>query len=230
LAEFKRKYGATWFKLSDDTFLLQPIENLRELRDRIKPLKIQFGCSVRPDTITEEKVKLVKEMGCVAMSIGIESGNEEIRRKVLNRQISDQQIEKSFKLINDYGIRISTFNLIGLPGETRENVFQTIELNRRLNAQSANVYIVYPFPGSSISIQNGTKYKKKNGKIIPMSDASVFNLSKMSPKEVEGFKKTFNLYLSLPKELWPIVELAEKDGKQADMVFKALNEFASTIV
>jgi radical SAM superfamily enzyme YgiQ (UPF0313 family) len=230
LAQLKEKYGATWFKISDDTFLLRTQDDLKELRDRLKPLKIQFGCSVRPDTITEEKVKLAKEMGCVAMSIGIETGNEEIRRKVLNRQMSDQQIEKAFKIINELGIRISTFNLLGLPGETRANVFETIEFNRKLNVKSANVYIVYPFPGSHIFIQHKIVYKMKNGKILPMGNASVFHLSKMPPREVEGLKKTFNLYLALPKELWPIVELAEKSGKQSDKVYQALNELAGTIV
>jgi len=230
LTELKKKYGATWFKFVDDTFLLQPLQNLKELSDRLKPLKIMFGCSVRPDTVTEEKVKLAKEMGCVAMSIGIETGNEEIRRKVLNRQISNQQIEKAFKIINDYDIRISTFNLIGLPGETRENVFETIELNRKLNAKSANAYIVYPFPGSQIFIQNNIKYKRKSGKIIPMSEASVFHLSKMTPKEVEGLKKTFNLYLCLPKQLWPIIKLSEGEGNQNKIIYQALNEFASIIV
>nr|MBC8391727.1 cobalamin B12-binding domain-containing protein [Deltaproteobacteria bacterium] len=105
LTELKQKYNATWFKFGDDTFLLQSLKNLRELAERMKPLDIYFGCSVRPDTVSEEKVKLVKKMGCVAMSVGIESGNEEIRRKVLNRQISNEQLERSFKIINDHEIR-----------------------------------------------------------------------------------------------------------------------------
>lgn len=230
LTELKKKYGATWFKFGDDTFLLQPIENLKKLSITLKSLGILFGCSVRPNTVTEEKVKLVKEMGCVAMSIGVETGNEEIRRKVLNRQISNEQIQKALDIVNKYKIRISTFNMIGLPGETRTNVFETIEFNRGLNVKSANVYIIYPFPGSQISIQNNTQYKGQNGKIIPMSDASDFHLSQLSPKEVEGLKKTFNLYLSLPKQLWPIIELAEGKGKQSNRIFEALNDFASTIV
>lgn len=230
LTELKKKYGATWFKFGDDTFLLQPIENLKKLSITLKSLGILFGCSVRPNTVTEEKVKLVKEMGCVAMSIGVETGNEEIRRKVLNRQISNEQIQKSLDIVNKYGIRISTFNMIGLPDETRTDVFETIEFNRGLNVKSANVYIIYPFPGSQISIQNNTEYKGQNGKIIPMSDASDFHLSQLSPKEVEGLKKTFNLYLCLPKQLWPIIELAEGKGKQSNQIFEALNDFASTIV
>jgi radical SAM superfamily enzyme YgiQ (UPF0313 family) len=117
-----------------------------------------------------------------------------------------------------------------LPGETRENVFETIEFNRKLKVQSANVYILYPFHGSQISLNNNTNYKRKNGSIIPMSKASVFHLSAMTPREVEGLKKTFNLYLSLPKQLWPIIVFAENESKQGNIIYNSLNEFAATIV
>jgi len=230
LTELKQKYNATWFKFGDDTFLLQPLKNLRELAERMKSLKIYFGCSLRPDTVSNEKVKLIKDMGCVAMSVGIETGNEEIRRKVLNRQISNTQIENSFKIINDYGIRISAFNLIGLPGETRENVFETIEFNKKLNVKSGNVYVVYPFPGSQISTMYNINYKGDKGKIIPMSKASVFHLSKMTPGEVDGLRKTFNLYLNLPRELWPVIRFTENESKQSDVIYNSLNEFAATMV
>lgn len=230
LAEIKEKYGATWFKFVDDTFLLQPVDNLKKLCELVKPLNIQFGCSIRPNTVTEEKVKIVREMGCVAMSVGIETGNEEIRRKVLNRQISNKQIEDAFRIINAYDIRISAFNMVGLPGETRENVFETIEFNRKLNVKSGNVYVVYPFPKSQISMKHKIKYRTKSGKIIPMGEGSVFRLSKMPPKEVEGLKKTFNMYLNLPKELWPVIKYAEQETKQGKKIYSALNDFTATIV
>lgn len=230
LTELKQKYNATWLKFGDDTFLLQPLNNLRELAERMKPMNIFFGCSVRPDTVSEKKVKLVKEMGCVAMSVGIETGNEEIRRKVLNRNISNAQIEKAFNIINDCGIRISAFNLIGLPGETRENVFETIEFNKKLNVKSGNVYVVYPFPGSQISKLHNVNYRRKNGNIVPMSEASVFHLSKMTPREVEGLKKTFNLYLNLPEALWPVISIAESASKQSFTIYNALSEFAASMV
>lgn len=230
LTELKQKYGATWFKFGDDTFLLQSLRNLQELAERMEPLNIRFGCSVRPDTVNEQKVKLVKKMGCVAMSIGIETGNEKIRRNVLNRQISNEQIERAFKIVNDHGIRISSFNLIGLPTETRENVFETIAFNQKLNVKSANVYILYPFPGTQINRENDIHYRGRDNRIIPMSKASVFNLSAMGIEEIEGLEKTFNLYLSLPKQLWPVVQLAEERTSRGDVIFNALNEYVSTIV
>lgn len=47
------------------------IDHLKKVGDGLKKLGIQFACSVMPNTITEEKVRLAKDMGCVAMSIGV---------------------------------------------------------------------------------------------------------------------------------------------------------------
>lgn len=230
LTELKEKYGATWIKFADDNFLLQSIENLEKIRDGIKPLNIQFGCSVRPDSITDAKIKLAKDMGCVAMSVGIESGNEEIRKNILNRKISDEQLINSFKILNANGVRISTFNLIGLPGESRENVFETINLNRKLGVKAANVYIVYPFPDTHLAKQNNVKNKNNDGTYIPMNKALVFNFSKMAPQEVEGLEKTFNLYLQLPEELWPIIKFAEGNGYDNNIVYDALKNYATSLL
>lgn len=208
LTELKEKYGATWYKFSDDTFLLPKVEHLKELAVGFKKLGIKFGCSVMINTITEEKVALAKEMGCVSMSIGIEAGNPKIRES-LNRRYSDEKLEKGIGWMHKYGIKVSSFNIIGCPGETRENVFETIELNRKLKVQSCNVYIMFPYPGTPIQIESKMPIRDKNGRLFKVSEAKNLGLSKMSPEELEGLEKTFNIYLNLPKSLWPIIELAE---------------------
>ena len=52
--------------------------------------------------------------------------------------------------------------------------------------------------------------RDKNGKLFKVSEAKNLQLSKMTPDELEGLEKTFNIYLNLPKSLWPIIELSEK--------------------
>jgi anaerobic magnesium-protoporphyrin IX monomethyl ester cyclase len=226
----KEQCGATWFKFADDTFLLYSLKDLEILRDGLKDLEIQFGCSVQPRTIREEKVTLAKEMGCVAMTVGIESGNEEIRRKVLNRRITNQDLERGIRMILDAGIRVSTFNMIGLPGEKRENVFETIRFNKKLGIKAANVYIIYPFPGTEFAKVYMTNYRDKQGRMIPMSEAAQFNLSAMSPEEVQGLQKTFNLYLVLPETYWPHIKEAEGQNEKAQQAFRELERFATSYV
>lgn len=225
LTYLKERFGATWFKFADDSIMSFDLSYLKELRDGIKPLGIKFGCSIRPETTTEEKVAVLKDMGCVAMSMGIESGNEDLRKYQLGRRMSNESIINASKIIEKYGIRLSTFNMVGLPEETRENVFETICLNRKIHSKSCNVYIIYPYPGTPIAEKYKTVYRDENGAFIDVSKAKDFELSAMTSEEVEGLRRTFNLYLILPKELWPIIEIAESDNETGNKILKALNQY-----
>lgn len=230
LSSLKEKFGATWFKFADDSIMLLSEEYLEELAAGLKPLNIQFGCSVRPETTTERKVEILKSMGCVAASVGVESGNEVVRKTVLNRLMSDEVIKRSVSILKNAGIRVSTFNMIGLPEETRENVFETISLNRELNVDSVNVYIVYPYPGTGISKKYNIKLRGENGKMVPINKSSSFAFSKMPPEEVEGLLQTFDLYLKLPKEIWPVVKIAERHDKASEELRKILTDCAINFV
>ena len=226
IVNLKEKHRATWFRFADDSIMLFKERYLEELGDALRPLGIMFGCSVRPNTVNERKVALLKSMGCVAASIGIESGNSRIRKEILNRNISDEQIMKAIHLLNEAGIRVSTFNMIGLPGETRENVFETIRLNKKLNVQAINAYVVYPYPGTEISRKYHAHFRDEKGRFIPVSEAAGFELSKMSRGEVQGLLRTFELYVILPEEMWYKVRDAEGDSPEASALRDRLNEYA----
>lgn len=218
----KNEYGINWIKFSDDTFLLRQLEEIYELRDLLQPLNIMFGCSVDPVTVSSEKVKALREAGCVSMTIGIETGNQRIRKEVIGRQISDTQIKKAIHIIRDYGIKISSFNIVGLPGETREDFFQTIRLNKELEIPDANLYILYPFPGSKIFEDSGVTLDKYDyERTVPG-----FNLSKMRKEELSYFLSVFNLYLVLPESYWGKIEAAETNPK----LYRDLVKIAQDIV
>jgi anaerobic magnesium-protoporphyrin IX monomethyl ester cyclase len=209
LSALKEQYGASWFKFADDSLGYFDIEYLEELAQGLKPLNIQFGCSIRPGSINEEKVKLLRKMGIVAASVGVESGNQEIRKNILNRHMTDKQIIDSIGLLKENGVRISTFNLIGLPTETRENVFETIRINKKAGVKATNVYIIYPYPCTEINIKYNINIFDRNSEIIPVSKASTFALSHMEPVEVEGLLRTFEFYVRLPEDKWEEVRRAE---------------------
>ncbi len=224
LTELKEKFGVSWIKFADDSFLFPRVDRLEELGDGLKKLGIKFGCSVMPNTITEEKVKLARDMGCVAMSVGVESGNEAIRRRV-RRNYKDDQLVERLKIVQKNGIRLSTFNIIGFPDETRDNVFETIKLNRRIGTSACNIYILFPYPGTPIQIEHKIPVRGADGKILPVSMAKELRLSKMSPDELEGLQGTFNIYLHVPEALWPMVELAESPSKVGLSLRRILHRF-----
>lgn len=113
-------------------------------------IKIKFICLLRINVIDEEFIRLLKDSGCSRILIGLESGNDFVRREIMNRYMTNEQIIKAFDLVHKYGIENIAINMIGLPGETEEMVWDTIKLNRRINPSRSAVNIFYPYKGTKI--------------------------------------------------------------------------------
>ena len=146
-------------------------------------------------------------MGCKAIAVGLEHGNEEIRQNILKKNLTNKDIIKAFKIISKYDIKIGVNNMLGLPGETRENVFETIELNRKISKilngnHTLNVFTFIPFSGTElrdICIEKGYITGEED---IPISffTKSLLNMPSMSKEEIYGLEKTAALYILLPKK------------------------------
>ena len=100
--------------------------------------------------------------------------------------------------------------MIGLPGESREDVFETIRFNKELEIPDANVYTLYPFPGTKIYEDAGVSVDDY-ARIPAMQEAHTFGLSGIPGNELMFFLKAFNLYLVLPEEDWGRIEQAKND-------------------
>jgi len=147
---YKDTIGPDHFEVDDDTFTKNP-KWLREfLAEYRKDVNIPFNCNARPETITPEVARLLKESGCMTVSIGIESGDENIRRQVLKRNMKNSFIEKSAEIIHREGLKLSTFNMVGLPGETWSSFYETVRLNQRIKPDNVQISIYYPFRGTEL--------------------------------------------------------------------------------
>ncbi|MEK6820224.1 MAG: radical SAM protein, partial [Nanoarchaeota archaeon] len=118
IKQVKSRYPTKLIKFVDDTFILDKIW-LEEFCDKYrKEIGLPFICNIRADLVTEDIVEQLKKAMCIAVYIGIESGNEKARREVLERNMSDEQILNACRLFRKYGIKIIAQNMLGLPGET----------------------------------------------------------------------------------------------------------------
>ena len=144
-------YNLEIIRFWDDTFLAMGKKRLLEFSEAYrKEIKLPFMISTRPETVTEERIAILKAMGVVAVSMGIESGCERIRREVLNRKLKDETILRAFRIVRAAGIRVTAFNMIGLPTETRKDIFKTIHLNRKVRPDTTTANLMYPYPGTAI--------------------------------------------------------------------------------
>ncbi len=111
----------------------------------------RFVIMTRVETVNDDaSLTMLKEAGCSYAMLGVECGNENFRAEVLNRRVSNEKMIHAFDLCRQYGIDTWAFNMIGLPGESEEMIWETIKLNRRLRPTRSFVQIFSPFRGTEL--------------------------------------------------------------------------------
>lgn len=220
------KYQIEYIYMCCETFLATKKERFLDFIEQYKEFKIPFWMESRPESVTDEKIKLLKEVGCESMNIGIEHGDEEFRSKVLNRKMSNKKIIEAVNIAKKYNIRIGVNNIIGFPDETRDLIFKTIELNREAMADSIMVHPFNPYHGTrlyDVCLEKGYITKETLGGDYRID--YLLDQPNLSRDEVMGLYRTFALYTKFPKDRWEEIELAEYD----DDVFACLaNEYRKT--
>lgn len=139
---------------SSETFFSTPMKEFREFSDLYKRYKLPFWCQTHVNTVTEERVKMLSEMNCHRVGVGIECGNEKYRSEMVGKHFKNDDAIKSFKLFKKYGINAAANNIVGFPMETKDQMMETIELNRKLYQimpdMQINAYIYQPYYGTRL--------------------------------------------------------------------------------
>lgn len=95
---------------------------------------------------------------CKIVKFGVESGSPKIRSSILNRHMSNEHIVEAIRIVGENGMHSSVFLIIGFPHETREDLFQTIELMGKARPGRFRWTYFFPFPGTQahqISLDGG---------------------------------------------------------------------------
>jgi radical SAM superfamily enzyme YgiQ (UPF0313 family) len=110
-------------------------------------LKISWWSNTRVDVLDREMFRLMKESGCFMLSIGGESGNQDILNRMKKRtQLS--QIKDTVVMLREIGISSLVYFLIGLPGESRSTIKDTINFTKQINPDYVEFYPATPYPGT----------------------------------------------------------------------------------
>jgi radical SAM superfamily enzyme YgiQ (UPF0313 family) len=162
-------------------------------------------------------------IGCNRISVGLEHGNEEFRKKVIGKGFTNQMMIDAFNLVEKTSIPITVNNIIGFPGETRELTFDTIELNRHLKTDSINAFYFVPYKGTPFykdCIDKG--YITEDVRTGSLAGGSILNMPQFSADEIRGLVRTFSLYTKFPREIWPMIQKAEQFDENGNKVFREL--------
>ncbi|MFA6142763.1 MAG: radical SAM protein [Candidatus Omnitrophota bacterium] len=150
LVYLNKERGIREFHVIDDNFTFD-LSYAKEFLRRLKALNLGMTWAVpngvRMDALDEELLGLMKETGLYIISLGIESGSDRILG-AMKKHLTVPKIRESVRRINDAGIDVSGFFIVGFPGETVESIKDTIRLSLELKLVRANFFTYLPFPGS----------------------------------------------------------------------------------
>ncbi len=162
----------------DDCFGFK-LEWLEKFADRYwRMVGVPFHCQLRPEMVTIERMELLKSAGCHGVTLAIESFNESYRREMLNRKMSNKEIFQACTMVKEFGFKLRTEQMLGLPATTFEDELGLLEMNIKIRPNIAWSSIYTPYLGTWLG-----DFCKKTGLYSGNNDdleATFFSKSKLN--------------------------------------------------
>src|SRR4051812_18528542 len=129
----------------DDTFNYQKARTI-ELCAKLKPLKFTWSCTSRVTT-DYDTLKAMKEAGCRLLIVGYESGDPQILKNIKKGATVQRALDFT-RDCHKLGLVVHGDFILGLPGETKESIRNTIDFAKQLDCETIQVSIAHAFPGT----------------------------------------------------------------------------------
>jgi anaerobic magnesium-protoporphyrin IX monomethyl ester cyclase len=196
IRHIQKKFPLGLIVFQDDTFILDH-RWLFEFCERLPAeIGLPFSCNIRANLVNEQVAEALRDGGCVSASWSIETGTDKLRNEVLLRHMSREAILRAGELLHKHGIRQRLANIIGIPGETIEDLHETARLNIQVRPMLSTANIFVPYPGLRL-----TQYALEGGYL---SQGNAEDLPKdFSTRSVLNFSKAHNRYLQKTFCLFP---------------------------
>jgi anaerobic magnesium-protoporphyrin IX monomethyl ester cyclase len=139
---------------------------------------IPFECITRAERLNDEILDLLKEIGCFRIWIGAESGSQKII-DLMDRRVDVNVVKEAIQKTNALGMETGTFIMLGYPGETEEDITETIQYLKDANPTLYTITVAYPIKGTSL-------YNEVESKIT-----SILDWETSTDREIE-FERTYS--------------------------------------
>jgi radical SAM superfamily enzyme YgiQ (UPF0313 family) len=155
----KYKYDIGEVQFTDDNLTADP-RRAKELFKQMKDLKLHW-CTphgLMISTLDEEMLRIMGKSGCYQITMAVESGSPRVLKDIIHKNVDLERVKYLIKKAHKYGISVHLLFLVGLPGETREEIYKTLEFPFQTEADSVSFFIASPLPGSELydySLQKG---------------------------------------------------------------------------
>lgn len=196
--ERHQKHGLRYIMFYDQNFLISAkwLEDFcTEYRRLGMHEKLPFSCYSRLDHLTKEKLDMAKAAGCIQLRVGIESGNQEVRDKLLNKELSQEMLIEKMKLLNDSGINSLGYFIIGNPKETYAQAYESFKVAKELKLNRAAFFFLTPL--YNIPLQKDVKVN-----FLEMDRSLGFAFPSTVTEGLSGFSKILLILLFYRANGW----------------------------
>lgn len=200
-------FGIQAIAFQDDVFPINK-KRLKEVAEYLKSKNMKFRCLARANNLDKETVKIFKDNGCTEVCFGLESGNQQML-DMMDKKMTVDINRQAVLNCKEAGLSVKTFIILGIPGESKESIEDTITLLEEVQPDDidANVLILYP---ATEFYDNMDKYdivqeitdldnQYLKGKIADY--VPTVRTSKITSAELEHYRKLiFNRFSKLARE------------------------------
>jgi len=212
-----RYQNISMFILDDDlfTFYRWYVEQFCQAYKEISSLP--FVVNAHVGFFDKKRAGYLADANCTIVKFGVESGSERIRRRILQRRMTNDKIISAIETAHRYGLHTSVFLMIGLPDESRDDVMATIRLMAKAKPGRYRWSFFFPFPGTKayeLSERGNYIDYEKMASMENFTDASCLR-----------FSKEHDLFLKKVGRIMPWFVNAHSDLVVADFYRKKVEEF-----
>ncbi len=213
------------FFFDDDTFNIQKARTI-ELCEKLKPLKLTWSCTSRVTT-DYETLKAMKEAGCRLMIVGFESGDQQILKNI-KKGATLERARQFTKDAHKLGLIIHGDFILGLPGETRETIKNTISFAKELDVETIQVSVAHAYPGTELY-----EFAIKNNFLVKgsMVDEGGHQLAHIeypglpADEVLQSVHRFYDEYYFRPKAVVRILKKAVFDSAERKRLYKDAKTF-----
>jgi len=197
--------GVKEIRIDDDTFNINKRRAIEICQLIIKEgIKVCFSVQARAQLMTEELAKWLKKAGCRMVLYGLESGNDEILKKI-RKKTTKEEIRRGVYIAKKHKIDVLNCAMLGFYWDTKETVEETIQFTFDLNAEFTQMSVPTPLPGTdyyNLLDENDCFISKEWHKHDSVHNSAV-TLPHLSNRELNGFLRDFyRRYYRRPRYLW----------------------------
>ena len=209
----------------DDTFNIRK-DRVIELSQKFKPLKFQWSCTARCHSRYEE-LKAMADGGARLFIVGFESGDPQILKNV-KKGATVEMAREFMKNCRKVGIKVHGDFIIGLPGETKETINNTIEFAKELDCETIQVSLAHAMPGTELHDQMA---KEGFLRVEALADSSGHQLPHIEyphlsqAEMMAGVNRFYDEYYFRPRIAWRIVREALWDSHERKRLYHEATDF-----